>query len=99
VHSASRRIKERSIKEVLMGQLRSSEISIDDIIEWLWDDFGKRVKRDWRSVERAVLSDPDISPQDIAVFMIDNGIMPNEGAWDVEPRRGMYSRKGGARSV
>ncbi|MCE4598746.1 MAG: hypothetical protein F7C81_00915 [Desulfurococcales archaeon] len=93
---AFRRIKERSIKEVLLEQLKSSNIEISDVVEWLWDDFGKRVKGDWRSIEKAVLGDPDISPQDVAVFMIDNGITPNEGAWDVEPRRGMHSNKRGS---
>ena len=92
--SMARKARERIIKSSLMDQLKSSNIDLNEIVEWLWDDFGKRVRREWSSIEKAVLGDSDISPQDIAVFMIEHGVTPNEGAWDVEPRRAMHGGKG-----
>lgn len=88
------RMKEKAIKKALLRQLRESGADLDDLVEWLWDDFGKRVRRDWKSIEQAILGDNEITPQDIAVYMIDAGLQPNEGAWDVEPATGLPGRKG-----
>jgi hypothetical protein len=92
----ARKLRERAIKEALLDQLEESGIPLEDIVEWLWDDFGKRVQRNWKAVRRAVLGDRDITPQDIAVFMIENDVQPEEGAWDVYPRRGLRA-SGGSR--
>ncbi len=81
--------REKAIKRALAQQLRESSIPIDEVVEWLWEDFGKRVRRDWGQVERAIVRDPEITPQDVAVFMIEQGVLPDEGAWDVAPRRGL----------
>ncbi|MCE4605350.1 MAG: hypothetical protein F7C08_02300 [Desulfurococcales archaeon] len=79
--------RERAVKEVLVGQLRSSGIPAREVAEWLWEDFGIRVRGEWSRVERAILSRREITSQDLAVFMIDHGIEPEEGAWDVYPAR------------
>jgi hypothetical protein len=93
--SYARKMSERAVKEALMSQLENSGIPLEEAVEWLWDDFGKRVQKSWKAVRRAVLGDQDITPQDIAVFMIENDVQPEEGAWDVLPRRGL--RAGGDR--
>ncbi|MEB3773806.1 MAG: hypothetical protein GSR86_02615 [Desulfurococcales archaeon] len=77
----------RAVKEVLVGQIRDSGIPASLVAEWLWEDFGIRVKPVWDRVERAILSSREVTPQDLAVFMIDNGLEPLEGAWDVYPAR------------
>ena len=89
-----RKLRERTVKEVLLDQMIEEGVSPREAAEWLWDDFGKRVRPDWRSIKKAVLGDPDITSQDIAVFMIENGIEPREGAWDVmsRPRGGLPGR-------
>ncbi len=84
--SYTRRIRNRHIKAALMDQVEKSGIKPYEAAEWLWEDFGKKVKPDWKSIRRAVLGDPEITPQDIAVFMIENDVQPEEGAWDVLPR-------------
>ena len=88
-----RRIREKHIKEALMNQLEKSGIPLNEAVEWLWEDFGKKVRRDWRSVRKAVVGDPQVTPQDIAVFMIENGVQPEEGAWDVLPRTSLRGSK------
>lgn len=88
------RMKERAVKQALLKQLRESDIDPSLLAEWLWEDFGKRVKVDWRSIESAILGDSDITPQDLAVFMIEEGLQPEEGAWSVEPSTGLPFRKG-----
>jgi len=74
--------------------LKGSGVSIDDVLEWLWEDFGKRPSKNWRSIEKTIIGDNEITPQDLAVFMIDNGLLPDEGAWDAEPATGLPGRKG-----
>ncbi|MCE4628335.1 MAG: hypothetical protein F7C34_04215 [Desulfurococcales archaeon] len=87
--SFKRKIMNRAIKENLLDQMERSGISPGEASEWLWDDFGKRVPPRWDKIRKAVLSDPDVTPQDLAVFMIDQGVQPEEGAWDALPRRGL----------
>ncbi|MEB3787826.1 MAG: hypothetical protein GSR78_03620 [Desulfurococcales archaeon] len=67
--------------------MKESRIPPEEVSEWLWEDFGKRVPPRWDRLERAILGEKEITPQDLAVFMIDNGIQPREGAWDVVPLR------------
>ena len=85
------KLRERAIKLALMDQLERSGLTPREAAEWLYEDFGKRVKPDWPSIRKAVAGDPEVTPQDIAVFMIENDIQPEEGAWDVlpRPRKGM----------
>ncbi len=87
--------REKAVKRSLLGQVRESGIPLEEVVDWLWEDFGKRVRPSWERVERAILGDPDITPQDLAVFMIDQGVMPEEGAWDALPRRGLRGGKAG----
>ena len=88
-----RRVRERHIKEALMDQLEKSGIHPREAAEWLWEDFGKKVRANWRNIRRAVVGDPQVTPQDVAVFMIENDIQPEEGAWDVLPRTGLQGGK------
>ncbi len=90
----ARDLREKAVKEALVRQLRSSGISLEEVRDWLWDDFGKRVRGGWDRVEREIVSSREISPQDLAVFMIDSGVMPDEGAWDVYPARLRGPREG-----
>ncbi len=84
--SAFRRARERAVKAALLQQLRESGVDVREVAEWLWEDFGVRVRPQWRAVERAVLREENITPQDLAVFMLDSGVEPDEGAWDASPR-------------
>jgi len=54
-------------------------------VEWLWEDFGIRVRRSWDDVIKAVVDSDEVLPQDLAAFMISMGVEPDEGAWDVVP--------------
>ncbi|MCE4609439.1 MAG: hypothetical protein F7C36_03545 [Desulfurococcales archaeon] len=82
----------KAIKEALLGQIPTNNIDLDEIVEWLWEDFGIRAKKDWEQIKKIILREKEITPQDLAVFMIDNDIFPEEGAWDVMPRRGLRGR-------
>ncbi|MGC9112274.1 hypothetical protein [Acidilobus sp.] len=76
--------RDRAIKEALLSQLKG-KVPLDDVIEWLWDDFGLRAKRSWEDVGKVITSSNEILPQDVAVFMIEEGVTPDEGAWSVLP--------------
>jgi len=87
------KFRERVVKEVLIDQLRSSNIDPGEVSEWLWEDFGVRVKPEWSRIAKAILSSRDITPQDLASFMISVGLMPEEGAWDVYPAKMLGLKK------
>ncbi len=82
--------RERAIKEALLEQLISSGL-VDpaEVAEWLWEDFGIRVKPDWPSIRRAILRAKEVTIQDLASAMIEWGVMPDEGIWFSEPVYGM----------
>jgi len=76
------RNRERVIKKALIDQLkRSNKISIKDVVEWLWEDFGIRCKANWKDVERKMLKSNEVFPNDIATFMIEHGLRPEEDVW------------------
>lgn len=81
-----RRARERAVKSALLKQLRESGVDVREVAEWLWEDHGIRVRPSWRDVERAILKEDDVTPQDLAVLLLDYGIEPDEGAWDAAPR-------------
>ncbi len=88
------RARDRAIKASLMSQARG-RIGLDEFVEWLWDDFGIRARRSWDDIVRAVVYSDEVLPQDLAAFMISEGVEPDEGAWDVIPvPGGLRGREG-----
>ena len=85
--------RRRAIKKALVEQMKLEGVDPREVSEWLWEDFGKRVPPSWARLERAILSERTITPQDVAVFMIEQGLQPEEGAWDVQPVRGVRGRR------
>ncbi|MCE4615368.1 MAG: hypothetical protein F7B60_07575 [Desulfurococcales archaeon] len=87
--SYARKMADRSVKEALFQQVEEN-IPIDDVVEWLYEDFGVHAgRKKWSNLKRATLKSTDIKPQDMAILLMDHDIQPNEGAWDVQPRRGL----------
>ncbi len=86
------KIYEKAVKEALLNQMKN-KINIDEAVEWLYDDFGIKIKSSWENLRKAVLNNSEITPNDIAVFMIDQGVEVDEGAWHVLPTGGMRSNK------
>ncbi len=93
-----RREREREIKRDLVKVLREAGTDPREVAEWLWEDFGKRVRPEWKKIERAVLED-DVTPQDLVVFLYDAGIdFDDEKVWRREYealRRGEDSSRSG----
>jgi hypothetical protein len=81
--------RNKLVKEALLSQIKAAGLDETEIVEWLWEDFGKRVKPEWSRIEKAILGDNAITSQDLAVFMIENDLQPDEGAWNVMPRRSL----------
>ena len=75
-----RDLADKRIKEALVDRLLEG-VDLGEIVDWLWEDFGIRVRRDRRAIKRAIVRSQDVTPQDIAVFMIENGVEVDEGAW------------------
>ena len=90
-----RAAKEKAVKAALLKAMRDSGVDPREIAEWLWEDYGVRVKPRWPDIERAVLKERDVTAQDLAVLMIDLGLQPDEGAWDAAPRPSMRGGKAG----
>ncbi|MEB3757454.1 MAG: hypothetical protein GSR76_01180 [Desulfurococcales archaeon] len=92
--SYARKMAERAVKDALFKQVVDN-VPMEDVAEWLYEDFGVKVgRRTWDNYRRAVLKNSDVKPQDIAILLLDHDIQPNEGAWDVQPRRNLPSSTG-----
>ena len=72
-----RRLREREIKRELVRIMRESGADPREVAEWLWEDFGKRVRPEWGRLEKAMMDD-DVTPQDLALFMEESGISFDE---------------------
>ena len=81
----ARAARERAVKEALLRELLEHHVSVDDVKEWLWEDFGIRVSGGWERVRRVILREKRIRAQDIVSFMDEVGLTPDEGAWDAAP--------------
>jgi len=85
----NRKMKLRAVKAALIDYLKEN-FTPQEVQEWLYDEFGiKPGRNDWKGLERAILKSNEITPQDIVVFLRERGIVPEEGAWDANPRYAM----------
>ena len=78
------RKRDAAIKEALLSQMKG-KVPLEDVVEWLWEDFGIRSTPSWDRLAKIIISEKEILPQDLAAFMISEGLMPDEGAWDAMP--------------
>lgn len=79
----SNQSRERAIKSALLRAIRDSGVGLDEVKEWLWEDFGIRVSGGWERVERVVVREKEVRAQDLVAFMDELGLEPDEGAWGV----------------
>jgi hypothetical protein len=84
--------KERRIKEKLLEYVISikKEYGVDEeeglslmekIVEWLEEDFGISVEKDWGDISEAVINNKEISAKDLAIFLVTEGIVVDESIW------------------
>ncbi|MEM0366023.1 MAG: hypothetical protein QXR02_01165 [Acidilobaceae archaeon] len=70
MHSLNR-IKVKLIKKALIKKIEET-ITLDDVKEWLWEDFGIKVKS-WNEASKFILRD-DVTISDIITFLLENDI-------------------------
>jgi acetoin utilization deacetylase AcuC-like enzyme len=84
--------KDRRIKEKLLEYVISieKEHGVDDeeylslmekMVEWLEEDFGISVEKDWGDISEAVINHKEISAKDLAIFLVTEGITVDESLW------------------
>ncbi len=83
-HTLSRKARSREIKARLVELLERSNASLEEVLDWLWEDFGVRVKADWKAVKRAIVKNSDIEPQDLVSLFNELGIELDEEAWNID---------------
>jgi hypothetical protein len=59
------------VKKRLVEVVRRS-VSLDSVVEWLWEDYGVRV-RDWDRAVRVMLGDR-VTLGDLIAFLDENGV-------------------------
>ncbi len=76
------RMRERVVKERLVGLMEKRGIDPGVVAEWLWEEFGKRVKPSWRDVRRVIVGDSDVTPQDLVLLLYELGLDVDESLWE-----------------
>ena len=76
-----RRLNDRTVKERMLERLEKTGVDADIVAEWLWEEFGKRVKPQWKHIKRAILSDKEITPQDLIMLYEEVGVNVDESDW------------------
>ncbi len=74
-----RRMMEREIKSMLL-EVAKKHLDPSHVSEWLREEFGLNTRGDWRSIERALMS-PEVTSNEFAVFLEENGIKIPEERW------------------
>ncbi len=75
-------IRERRRRERLASLLISRK-PLDEILEWLWEDFGIRVsKPSAERVRRILVEDASIRDRDLASYLVSEGIPVSDDDWD-----------------
>ena len=64
--------EDREAKERLVKLLKDS-VELDDVVEWLWEDFGIRVSPTWDEVRKTIISSREVSARALAVFLVQSG--------------------------
>jgi hypothetical protein len=82
------KLYEKAVKDALLNQMKG-KINIEEAVEWIYEDYGIKIKKSWENLRRTILDNSEITPNDIAVFMIDQGVDVDEGAWNVLPATGL----------
>ncbi|MCX8196144.1 MAG: hypothetical protein N3F67_03605 [Acidilobaceae archaeon] len=63
--------KNKEIKRALIETVKEN-VSLEEVKEWLWEDFGVRVKS-WEEAEKFMMRD-EVSVSDIYVFLLENEV-------------------------
>ncbi len=81
---------EKRIKRALVEDLeKKAKDSLDTVVEWLWEDHGVKVSRNWDRVKKTIVSNKSITPQDLVVLMLSMGVEVDEELWFKE-RKHLY---------
>lgn len=75
-----RRLLERRLKEMLLGQARRAGVEPGVVAEWLYEEHGVKTRPNWVSVERALLGG-EVTAQEFAAFLLDIGVEVDEEEW------------------
>ena len=77
-------MRDRVVKERLVTFMEEKGVDPQTVSEWLWEEFGKKVKPSWREVKRAIVKDSDVTPQDLVLLLYDLGLEVDESLWGEE---------------
>ncbi len=73
-------IVERRIKELLLSIARQY-LEPSELANWLYEEYGLKIRPDWRHIERAILKSKEIRSQELAVFLLEKNIEIPENEW------------------
>ena len=68
------RRREKKLKEKLIQFLESSGVDPTLVSEWVWEEFGKRVKPEWKNIRRVLLREQEITAQDLVSLIDELGL-------------------------
>jgi len=76
------REKEKKIKEKLVEELlKLKRGKLEELVEWLWEDYGIRTKANMEAIKKAILSSEEITSREIALEILRSGGYVNEELW------------------
>ena len=78
VESSERRVKARLLESACSPSI------LEDMIEWLWEEYGIRVSGGCERVKRAIVKSREVKARELAVFLLESGVGVDEiyEAWE-----------------
>ncbi|KSW12271.1 hypothetical protein CF15_05850 [Pyrodictium occultum] len=76
-----RRLVERKLKEMLLRRAREAGMEPAQLASWLYEAAGIRAQPSWRDLERKILYNDDVTAQELAAYLLSEGIKVDEKEW------------------
>lgn len=74
--------KERYIKKQLLEELlKLKKNKLEEITEWLWEEFGIKTKPNMDAIRKAILGNEEVTSKDLALELLKSGGYVNEELW------------------
>ncbi|MET1128925.1 MAG: hypothetical protein ABWW70_06370 [Thermoproteota archaeon] len=77
----TRRVVEKRLKRFLLEEARKAKLDLQEIAEWLQFSAGISARPDWGDIERKILEAEEISAQELAAFLLEEGVRVDEEKW------------------
>ncbi|MGC8753290.1 MAG: hypothetical protein ACP5RO_07190 [Fervidicoccaceae archaeon] len=94
MYGARFRAKEKYIKKQLVEELlKLKRNKLEEIVEWLWEEFGIKTKPNMEAIRKAIVENDEVTSRELAIEVLRSGGYVNEELWFTPDEGNMRDNK------